>query len=365
MPEITLDRIVKCFDKNGLWIISFDPTDADGYKMVALQYNIFVEQNNPNKKFYIFYSSKACPTNEVRMSKPTDTECDCQDEEQKELECVASLLSQLTPNAILVTGSRHVNSPLPLKFVKNAHEVYSELSGPNTITIIDIETAAFQIKEHLEKYPINKICMDFVGCIGYFPKIKSLIGETKLAKGLEGQIILVMGGILEEFPPQTMALPGRHPYTTMNQLYDKVATKEFYDFCIKYNQPLLFCTNTKTNEFAKFIDDEDMNGAEKMTGLLAKITSKWFGPHLKGKYVDFDTFAFCCYVLMMLDSTAVDYEVRYLHLYDNPAINLLSKKSDPISLENTVAVDSSLKVFSVNKVTQNWLDIIDIILSQK
>ncbi|XWV26871.1 putative orfan [Tupanvirus soda lake] len=360
-PKFT--DIIVSFKNFGLWFISFDPTDADGYKTLTLQYKIFESLQIHNKQFFIFASSKACPTQEMRVSTPEQTECYSPLEEQKELACASKMLYKLAPQAIIVVGSYHINSPVPLKFIKNAHEVYGNLVcvEDDSLPIISLESCSSVIKKILNESPCG-IFMDFFGCVGYFPKLTELVGEELIAKGLSNTIIPVMGGILEECPPQTLALPGRHPFSTMNQLYDKTATNYFIDFCKKHNIQLFYCTNTKCNEFAKFSNDKEMNSCENMSGLLANITSAWFGPHLKDKYVDFDTFTFCSYVLYLLGSNEVQIDKRFLHLYDNPAIHLLCKDSDPKSLPNVHTVNSDY--LSVNKTSKIWILLIRTILDQ-
>ncbi|XWV25537.1 hypothetical protein QJ856_gp0218 [Tupanvirus deep ocean] len=361
----TFTDICMPFKNFGIWFISFDPTDADGYKTLALQYKIFESVEIHNKQFFVFASSKACPTQQIRTLTPEQTECYSPIEEQKELECAAKLLYKLAPQAIIVVGSHHVNSPIPLKFIKNAHEVYGNLvrGDDDSPQIISLESCSGIIKKILNESPCG-IFMDFFGCVGYFPKLTELVGEELIAKGLSGTVIPIMGGILEECPPQTLALPGRHPFSTMNQLYDKSATQFFVDFCKKYTIKLFYCTNTKCNEFAKFSNDKEMNSVENISGLLADITSAWFGPHLKDKYVDFDTLAFCAYVLHLTGSTEIQTDGRFLHLYDNPAIHLLCKDNNPKSIPNAQTVSSDYSVLSVDKVSNQWISLIRTILDR-
>lgn len=351
-----MDNIAKLFKNIGVWILSFDSTDADGYKTLAMTYNIY-KKNNSNGLFLVFVASKPCPTEEIRLSNPNDTHYDNPEQEHEELLCVAKLVNKIAPSAIIVTGARHIDAPVPLKYIKNANEVYGHLVKKNDAQspIFDIDNGSMMIKLHLVMNSLDEVYIDFMGCVGFFPKLMDIVGEELLVNRLRNTIVPIMGGVMSNVVPQTLSLPGRHPYSTMNQLYDKNATKVFIDFCVRNNIKMFYCTNSKANQYAKFDNDKEMNSAENINGLLGEITTSWFGPHLEGKYVDFDCFTFACYLMMLMGDNDIVCADYYLHLYDNPAIHVLDPENNPTAINNAVWVDANSKVITVMEVTNKWL----------
>jgi hypothetical protein len=364
-----LGTIANLFIQHTIWFISFDPTDCDGYKALKIQLIIFrliKSLTDHSCYMFVFVNAKAHPNAEIIQTHGKETEYYDEDGENIELHHVAKMLYQIGEDDIIVViGSRHVDNPVPLEFLKNADVIYKECADTDKKPkIINISECANIIRGIFKEAPETKIFMDFFGCVGYFPQLAKYVGEELLAKGLRNTVIPVMGGIWEGATPNTLALPKRHRWATMNQIYNKEATKYFLHFCRQYNVKLFYCTNTKCNEFAKFQNVDHMITTERLTGLMEKITRAW--PFPADKCIDFDVLAFVTYLLYLADPEEVEVIPMFLNTYTDPSIHFLTKTqitNGKTEVPDTEWIDGSFIVDGFSKTSDHWLEIAADLLS--
>lgn len=351
-------EIAKKFEETLLYFSSFDPTDQDGYKALGMEYNIYlfnkyrrdptfltdkvtivekqknvIENIEMSKirlasKFFIFYISKPVKPEELKIdNKETDGYFPI--EEEQELFAAAKILKKIAPEAYLVVGSRQIGSIIPLQKISNVQTVYGKLYNDEdpSLKIISIYQASYIIKKKLRKYN-KKIFMDFFGCIGYFPALRKLVGTDLLAKALKDTIIPVMGGVFPAIP-QTLPSPNRNPLATMNQLYDKHATKVFMKFIIKHKIKLFYVTNN-ISKLTAFKNDRGMIESEKLgNSIYAQLATAWYASYLENNYVDFDVFAFATYCLYLVKPSDSEFENGFVFIdREDYSVQLINNSND-------------------------------------